>query len=102
MKISSDNINLYRAIAMLMVVLYHCTCYYAHPTWPFGEGPYNPVMKILTTLMGGIHMPIFVFISGYLFWSFKFQGKYKNILQFYQTKFYRLLVPYLFVGGGCY
>lgn len=70
-QISSDNLTFYRVVAMTMVVLYHCTCYYSHPTWPFGEGPYNPVLKIITTLMGGIHMPVFVFISGYLYWMLK-------------------------------
>ena len=39
---------------MAMVVLYHCTCYFAHTWWPFGEGPYNPILKIITTFMGGI------------------------------------------------
>jgi len=99
-QISSENITLYRAIAMTMVVLYHCTCYYAHPTWPFGEGPYVPLMKLATTLMGGIHMPVFVFISGYLFWYFKKHGRYNDLGKFYKGKILRLLVPYLFVGGG--
>lgn len=44
-QIASDNLGLYRVVAMTMVVLYHCTCYYTHPSWPFGEGPYNSVLK---------------------------------------------------------
>ena len=84
--ISSDNLTVYRVIAMTMVVLYHCTCYYAHPTWPFGEGSYNPVMKLLTSLMGGIHMPIFVFISGYLYLMLKERGHYNSVLKFYRGK----------------
>lgn len=99
-RISSDNITTYRVIAMTMVVLYHCTCYYAHPTWPFGEGPYSPILKALTTLMGGIHMPVFVFISGYLFWMFKFQGKYTDVINFYKGKVLRIIVPYICIGGG--
>lgn len=96
--LSSDNITFYRVIAMSMVVLYHCTCYYAHPSWPFGEGPYNPIMKLVTTIMGGIHMPVFVFISGYLFWMLKRNGHYKKLTSFYKTKVLRILVPYLIVG----
>lgn len=99
-QITSENLTFYRAVAMTMVVLYHCTCYYAHPTWPFGEGPYNPVLKIITTLMGGIHMPVFVFISGYLYWMLKAKGHYDNLLLFYKNKILRLLVPYLVMGGA--
>lgn len=99
-QIASDNLTFYRVVAMTMVVLYHCTCYYAHPTWPFGEGPYNPVLKIITTLMGGIHMPVFVFISGYLYWMLKAKGHYDNLSLFYKNKTLRLLVPYLVMGGA--
>lgn len=99
-QISSDNLTLYRVIAMTMVVFYHCTCYYASPTWPFGEGPYNSIMKVLTTLMGGIHMPVFVFISGYLYWGLKHKGHYDSLLLFYKNKALRLLVPYFVIGGG--
>lgn len=98
-QISSDNLTFYRVVAMTMVVLYHCICYYAHPTWPFGEGPYNPVLKIITTLMGGIHMPVFVFISGYLYWMLKRKGHYDDLVLFYKNKILRLLVPYFVMGG---
>ena len=84
---------------MAMVVLYHCTCYFAHPWWPFGEGPYNPILKIITTFMGGIHLPVFVFISGYLYWMLEREGHYKNIIKFYKNKVLRLMVPYFFVGA---
>ena len=100
-QIASDNLTFYRVVAMTMVVLYHCTCYYAHPSWPFGEGPYNPVLKIITTLMGGIHMPVFVFISGYLYWMLKRKGHYDDLLLFFKNKIFRLLVPYFVMGGGC-
>lgn len=100
-QISSDNLTLYRGIAMTMVVLYHCTCYYSHPTWPFGEGPYNPVLKIITTIMGGVHMPVFVFISGYLYWMLKRRKHYDNMYQFYKNKGQRLMVPYFITGGEC-
>lgn len=98
-QISSDNLTLYRVIAMTMVVFYHCTCYYASPTWPFGEGPYNSIMKVLTTLMGGIHMPVFVFISGYLYWGLKHKGHYDSLLLFYKNKALRLACP-LFCNRG--
>lgn len=99
-QISSDNLTLYRVVAMVMVVLYHCTCYYAHPHWPFGEGPFNPLLKMITTLMGGVHMPVFVFISGYLYWMLKRDGHYDNLIIFYKNKILRLLVPYFVVGIG--
>lgn len=98
-QLSLDTLTLYRVIAMIMVFLYHCTCYYASPTWPFGEGPYDPIMKVMTTLMGGIHMPVFVFISGYLYWTLKHKGHYNNLLLFYKNKVLRLLVPYLVIGN---
>ena len=50
--------------------------------------------------MGGIHMPIFVFISGYLYWKLKGDGHYNDLFAFYKNKTLRLLVPYLVVGGG--
>ena len=99
-QINSENLTLYRVAAMTLVVLFHCTCFYAHPSWPFGEGPYNPVLKAMTTLMGGIHMPIFVFISGYLYWKLKGDGHYNDLFAFYKNKTLRLLVPYFVVGGG--
>lgn len=98
-QIASDNLTFYRVVAMTMVVLYHCTCYYAHPSWPFGEGPYNMVLKTVTTLLGGIHMPVFVFISGYLFWMLKDKGHYDDLLLFFKNKIFRLLVPYFVMGG---
>lgn len=99
-QINSENLTLYRVAAMTLVVLYHCTCYYAHPSWPFGEGPYNPVLKAMTTLMGGIHMPIFVFISGYLYWKLKGDGHYNDLFAFYKNKTLRLIIGAIFCRWG--
>ena len=96
--ISSDNITIFRVVAMTMVVLYHCIYYYASPSWPFPEGPYCVGWKILGTILGGIHMPVFVFISGYLYWKNKIDGRYKNIYKFYKGKVLRIGIPYLFIG----
>lgn len=66
---TSDNLTIYRVVAMTMVILYHCACYDALPHWSLGECPYNLLLKNVTTSMGYIHMPVFVFILECLYWS---------------------------------
>ena len=82
---------------MLMVVLFHS--YYVYiGTWPFNApeiGSYN----LLCECLHRIDMNIFVFISGFLYYTLRYhEGKYKNSRNFVLQKFRRLIVPYLFWG----
>lgn len=56
-------------------------------------------LEFLTTFFYGFHMPLFFLISGSIFsYCINDMGKYKNKLKFIEDKFFRLIIPYLFIG----
>lgn len=57
-----------------------------------GHAPGNP---FILTLIYTFHMPLFFFISGYLFHYNKYK---KNQIQFFRDKFQRLVIPYFFTN----
>jgi len=94
------HISYLRVSAMLMVVLFHCLCYYTPTFGNFGwNAPQIPAYIYLSQIMDALDMPIFVYVSGYLFSSFYFRyDKYKDTRCFLKGKVKRLLIPYLFFG----
>jgi peptidoglycan/LPS O-acetylase OafA/YrhL len=88
-------ISLLRPIFLLIIVLYHCICYYCEVWQP---------SKIITEydICGRIAMPIgltgFTFISGYLLYFFYKQGKYSEYKPFLINKTKRLILPFIFWG----
>ena len=87
-----------RVVAMLMIVAFHSMLYYTGKWWVF-DGPVIPFWVKLSTLFDCIDLPMFVFISGYLFaYLYKFKQKYRDKKRFVIGKIRRLLVPYLFWG----
>ena len=93
-----QSISIMRVIAMTMIILFHSLCFYTHRWWKMG-GVYVPFWDKLASFLDAIDLPMFVFISGYLFsYLYINKGKYRNTKVFIQKKIKRLLVPYMIWG----
>ncbi|WP_298844374.1 acyltransferase [Clostridium sp.] len=94
-----NNISLLRVFAILMVVLGHSMVVYQY-NW----GIYTPLIKSsffnsLKTYMDIFQMPLFIFISGYMYYYCRKEcRKYKKKIKFSFDKTKRLLVPYICVA----
>lgn len=81
---------------MLLVVYFHCICYYWQ--WNF-NGLRLVEYGLLCKFLNYIHMPMFVFVSGFLYAYLYIEKKryctFRNLLQ---AKYPRLLVPYIIWG----
>ena len=91
-------ISFLRVVAMTMVVLFHCLAYYSDSIWPYPD-PDVAGYGIFAHFLNVIDMPMFVFISGFLYaYLREAKGKYKDNMAFLTNKAQRLMVPYLFWG----
>jgi len=94
-----NNISLLRTFAILIVVLGHSMVVYQY-NW----GIYTPLIKssffnALKTYIDTFQMPLFIFISGYMYYYCRKEcGKYKKLGKFSFDKVKRLLVPYICVA----
>lgn len=92
------SVSVMRVIAMLMIVCFHSLCFYTHRWWIFG-GVYIPLWDKIASCLDAIDLPMFFFISGYLFgYLYVFGDKYRDKNKFLFAKFKRLLIPYFFWG----
>lgn len=83
---------------MFMIILYHGFYFYADNQWSLGGETIDAWDKI-DTFLDIIDLPMFVFISGFLYgYLFFFKGKYRNKKQFIASKAMRLLHPYFIWG----
>lgn len=92
-------VNYLRSISMLCIVLYHCLCYYTN-RWDY----ISPRIQIYDSIAGMIHcitLPMFVFISGYLYCIFRDKGKYSDYTSFLKRKASRLLLPMIIWSIFC-
>lgn len=97
-----------KVFAMLLVVFGHCICIFGiwNPanmilnsciSFEMLQSVYCPFWHHLSNLIARIHMPLFVFISGFLYsYMLIINDKYKDAKVFYKKKFFRLILPYLF------
>ena len=91
----SNAISIVRVMATFAIVLYHCMCYNAG-IW---NGTYdcvhiNPHIYILARVIVSLTLPIFFFISGYVFaLGYIEKNKYKAIIPLLGNKARRLLLP---------
>lgn len=91
-------ISFLRVVAMTMVVLFHCLAYYSDSIWQYPD-PDVAGYGIFARFLNVIDMPMFVFISGFLYaYLREAKGKYKDNMAFLTNKARRLMVPYLFWG----
>lgn len=96
-----QEVNYLRAYAILSIVMWHC---FVCPLSVWGliepTSGTRMVSVIGHFLIPDANMPLFTFISGYLF-AFLYQKnaeKYGNFKSFFKAKFERLVIPFLVLG----
>jgi fucose 4-O-acetylase-like acetyltransferase len=93
-----DDVSILRSIAIVSVVFMHA--FGAYTSWGFIETPLQPVYNSIFYNWWGFRMPLFIFISGYLFsYLLNERGKYASLWGFIKKKFVRLVIPYLLFSG---
>lgn len=92
-------VSLLRCLATVSVVIFHSMCFYG--IWdPFFGNHAIPFIQSIATWLNYINMPLFVFLSGYVFsYSFYKRNKEWNIVQLLKEKTLRLLVPFVVWGS---
>ena len=98
-KVTIDDLNTLRAFAILLVVLRHCFAPYMG-IWPISEYySYDLLTDITGKYISTISMPLFVFISGFLFSYLRNNlKKYPNFQILVSKKIARLLRPYIILA----
>lgn len=93
-------ISILRSLSIIFVVFFHVYGYfYADHIPGIAEDYKNTYFWIIQCVIINVAMPMFTFISGYLFeYLFKNKGKYRDFLSFIKNKVKRLLLPYLIFG----
>lgn len=94
-----EYINVLRILALILVILAHSSAVYTG-AWGFKlVNNKSKTIKYITKCFQTFRMPLFVFISGYLYHFNRVKlGKYKSFPEFVKKKAKRLLIPYLMVG----
>lgn len=93
------SISFMRVCAMLLVVYYHCICFYTG-NWKIHGALQRPDYNDIAFCLNCVHMPAFVYISGFLYaYLYLYKGKYRDGRTFLINKIRRLMVPYLLWGG---
>lgn len=90
-----NELDVLKVITIILVILAHVTRMYS------GVGiikmEQNNILDMITKYIYSFHMPLFVSISGAIYYIGKRENrKYKHRIDFVKSKFRRLLVPYLF------
>ena len=95
-----DDISILRACCILVVVFFHCYgMMYAEAHFPETISEYKKLYFIpVQCVFINIAMPMFVFISGYLFEFLLQKGKYPTWGNLLQKKGIRILLPYFVFG----
>lgn len=92
-----DYINLLYVIGVILVVLGHSTINY-FGNWGMPNTRDSETAKLINKYVYTFHMPLFFFLSGYVFSFNKNKGKYLDTLKFVVNKFNRLIIPYFVIG----
>lgn len=94
-------VNYLRAFAIISIVIWHC---FVCPLSAWNLIEPTTATKLITVLARFVipdaNMPLFTFISGYLF-AYLYQKnaeKYGNFKSFFKAKFERLVIPFLVLG----
>lgn len=96
---SLNDVALLRVYAVLTLVAWHVYCPYI--CWGIAETSMSPTYtKVFQFLAPDTNMPLFTFISGYLFYYLLKVKKHYNIFKvFLHNKIHRLLIPFLILGS---
>lgn len=95
----NENITKLRVFATLLVVIGHAIIIY-DPYWTAFDSIYSSsTLYYLKQFINLIQMPIFMFISGYLYFGSWKREKYKNIFSIIKDKFNRLIIPFFAIAA---
>lgn len=91
--------DILRAVGITLVVLRHSFSPYRR-SWDVSKYyEYSPIADYLGSYISTISMPLFVFISGYIYYFLRYKlGKYSNYKILFNKKSRRLIVPYLILA----
>lgn len=93
-----EHISIARAIAIVLIVFGHSIIIYSGDWIYVSVVKYFP-LKVLKHYIYSFHLPLFVFVSGYLYYiSSAEKNRNERFLKLIKKKANRLLVPYLFVA----
>ena len=90
------NISLLQAFGILCVLLGHSVHIFSSWGWYFHNAPQNTTCNIIHHVIYSFHMPLFIFLSGYLFYKIKSDNF--NIIKYIFKRIKRLIVPFFAVG----
>lgn len=98
-KNSVDNISILKNLALIFVLLGYAGCIYAGK-WQYSVvNKDSQILKYITEYIYSFHMPLFVFISGYIYnYNRECLGKYNSTKNFIFNKLKRLIIPYFLVS----
>ena len=85
-KVYYNEINVARAIGIIMVVLFH------------SSGPNTYILNYVKDICNTIQMPLFFFLSGFVAFKIRNINSKEEYFILIKSKFKRLLGPYLFLG----
>lgn len=89
------HLDFLRTLCVLIVVVYHCYAFLTHGYFPAMRETYMQFGNI-NSIPVSIAMPLFTFISGYLYAYLRGIGKYSKDKPFIKNKVKRLLLPFIF------
>ncbi|AMB96777.1 acyltransferase family protein [Aerococcus urinaeequi] len=90
---------LLRVFAILSVVIGHSIIVYSNEWNWYDMTLESPFLNGLKAFINIFQMPLFISLSGYLFYYLKIEnGKYTNFYSFIKNKFTRLIVPFVGIG----
>lgn len=89
-------ISLLQAFGIICVLLGHSVHLFSSWGWYFHNAQTNTVCDIIHHVIYSFHMPLFIFLSGYLFYKRK-KDNWK-IIDYIKKRFKRLILPFFIVG----
>lgn len=95
-----DDISILRVLCIIIVVFFHCYgMMYAESHFPATVSVYDRLYFIPNQCVFiNIAMPMFIFVSGYLFQYLLMKGKYQTWSDLLKKKGLRILLPYFVFG----
>lgn len=91
-----SHLDFLRVLCVLTVVANHCLSFLMHDHFPAMKATYLQFDEFNMCGPIVVAMPLFTFISGYLYAYLKDVGKYAKDFSFLKNKSKRLLLPYVF------
>ena len=94
-----QDISILRSLSIIIVVFFHVYGMMFADHFPATKELYHSIYFTFNNCwIINIAMPMFVFISGYLFYYQLQKGKYLTFIPLVKKKFTRILIPYFIFG----